>query len=101
MHIQTHFNGYGVYAKNGRLFHGSYYCPHKSKYYRIPALTTGDLVKVTLDLSNKDKGGSLMFNINDSKNNFKAFNDIDTNLNYVLAIALYALYDTVLLMEDV
>lgn len=96
----THFNGYGVYAKNGRLFHGSYYCPHSSKYYRIPALSTGDVIKVTLDLSNKaEKGGSLTFNINDSKKDFKAFNDIDKNLNYVLAIALYALYDTVLLMN--
>merc|ERR1712087_344392 len=31
-------NGYGAYAKNGKLFHGSYRPSHSDEYLRIPAL---------------------------------------------------------------
>eukprot|EP01083_Nonionella_stella_P307695 1082528_1 len=51
-----HYNGYGAYAKNGRLFHGSYYANFSNRYKRIPSLTTGDCVSMTLDLTMETSG---------------------------------------------
>eukprot|EP01084_Bolivina_argentea_P141949 249411_1 len=97
----THFNGYGAYAKNGRLFHGSYY-PHANKYKRIPAVTTGDNISITLDLTPEiHNNGELSYIINDCNESIIAFSDIDTMNGeyYVLAVALYAQNDTVCLIE--
>ena len=97
----THYNGYGAYAKNGRLFHGSYY-PHSNKFKRIPAVTTNDQITITADFTSKDKeSGQLMYNINDSKTTYLAFRNIDSSQGqlYQLAVAVYTLHDAVLLLQ--
>lgn len=63
---------------------------------------TGDIVSITLDLREENgKKGILRYSVNGSVDTITAFHDIDSSRGqqYVLAVALYALYDSVLLME--
>ena len=95
-------NGYGAFAKNGKLFHGSYQSSHHDEYLRIPPLVTGDIVSITLDLRDETgKRGILRYSVNGSVDTITAWHDIDSSRKqqYVLAVALYALYDSVLLIE--
>eukprot|EP01083_Nonionella_stella_P129572 393172_1 len=85
-------NGYAYDLFNGKVFHRTLF---QSKRYGV-AVKQGDILAVELDMISNKKAGILKFYVN-GKDFGIAYNDIDIQQKYVLAVGMIA-NDTVALL---